>query len=55
VARIADAVQSLEDAALRERYVEAGRARSAQLTPKAYVRGVIDFLDEFQMVRGCWP
>lgn len=55
VARIADAVQSLEDAALRERYVEAGRARSVQLTPKAYVRGVIDFLDEFQMVRGCWP
>ena len=53
-AGVADAVQSLADDQLRSRCVAAGRTRSEQLTPEAYVDGVIEFLDDFQATRRCW-
>lgn len=51
----ADAVRRLEDPALRASLIEAGRERAAGYTADAYVRGVLDFLDEFEPVRSCWP
>jgi glycosyltransferase involved in cell wall biosynthesis len=49
------AVRRLEDPALRGRLIEAGRERAAGYTADAYVRGVLEFLDEFEPVRSCWP
>jgi glycosyltransferase involved in cell wall biosynthesis len=54
-AAVADAVRRFEDPALRTRLVEGGRERAAGYTADAYVRGVLDFLDEFEPVRSCWP
>jgi glycosyltransferase involved in cell wall biosynthesis len=54
-AAVADAVRRFEDPALHTRLVEAGRERAAGYTADAYVRGVLDFLDEFEPVRSCWP
>jgi glycosyltransferase involved in cell wall biosynthesis len=54
-AAAADAVRQLEDAGLRGRLIEAGRERAAVYSADAYVRGVLDFLDEFEPVRSCWP
>jgi glycosyltransferase involved in cell wall biosynthesis len=51
----ADAVRQLEDAVLRGRLIEAGRERASVYSADAYVRGVLDFLDEFELVRSCWP
>lgn len=51
----AGAVRRLEDPSLRASLIEAGRARAAGYTADAYVRGVLDFLDEFEPVRSCWP
>ena len=51
---IADAVRRLEDEETRSRHVAAGRERAASLTPEAYVRGVLAFLDEFEHIRRCW-
>jgi glycosyltransferase involved in cell wall biosynthesis len=51
----ADAVRRLEDPALRARLIEAGRERAGAYSADAYVRGVLDFLDEFEPVRSCWP
>jgi glycosyltransferase involved in cell wall biosynthesis len=51
----ADAVRRFEDPALRARLIEAGRERAAAYSADAYVRGVLDFLDEFEPIRSCWP
>jgi glycosyltransferase involved in cell wall biosynthesis len=51
----ADAVRQLEDPALRARLTEEGRERADAYSADAYVRGVLDFLDEFEPVRSCWP
>jgi glycosyltransferase involved in cell wall biosynthesis len=48
------AVRRLEEPALRAELTERGRLRAAQLTPGAYVDGVIGFLDEFEQTRRCW-
>jgi glycosyltransferase involved in cell wall biosynthesis len=53
-AGIAGAVRQLDDPALRAELVERGRRRAAQLTPEAYVQGVMAFLDEFEQTRRCW-
>ena len=52
---VAQAVRRLEDPGLRERITAAGRERAAGYTADGYVRGVLDFLDEFEPVRRCWP
>jgi glycosyltransferase involved in cell wall biosynthesis len=54
-AAAADAVRRCEDPALRAGLIEAGRETAAGYTSDAYVRGVLDFLDEFEPVRSCWP
>jgi glycosyltransferase involved in cell wall biosynthesis len=54
-AAIAEAVRRFEDADLRDRMTEAGRDRAAGYTAEGYVRGVVDFLDEFEPVRSTWP
>jgi glycosyltransferase involved in cell wall biosynthesis len=51
----ADAVRQFEDPELRARLIEAGRERGSAFSADAYVRGVLDFLDEFEPVRSCWP
>ena len=53
-ARIAQAVRRLEEPTLRGKLTELGRRRAATLTPEAYVRGVLEFLDEFERTRRCW-
>lgn len=53
-ARVAEAVRRLEDSALRAELTERGRHRAASLTAESYVRGVLDFLDEFEQVRKGW-
>ena len=53
-AAVADAVSRLEDAAERDRLVSAGRRRAAGFTAERYVRGVLDFVDEFERVRRGW-
>jgi hypothetical protein len=40
---------------VRAKLVDAGRTRAAGLTADGYVRGVLDFLDDFEPVRSCWP
>ena len=51
---IADAVTRLEDQALRAELVARGRERADERTVEAYIRGVLDFFDEFEAVRRCW-
>ena len=34
--------------------MEAGRKRASAYSADAYVRGVLDFLDEFDPVWSCW-
>jgi glycosyltransferase involved in cell wall biosynthesis len=52
--RIAHAVRSVEDSDLRRRLVEAGRLRADERSAERYVRGVLEFLDEFEPIRRCW-
>ena len=52
--RIAEAVRRLEEPELRSELTQLGRARAEALTPEAYVRGVLEFLDEFERTRRCW-
>jgi glycosyltransferase involved in cell wall biosynthesis len=54
-AGVADAVLRLRDETLRTQLVSAGRERAKLFTSEAYVRGLFDFLDEFEAVRRCWP
>jgi glycosyltransferase involved in cell wall biosynthesis len=51
---LASAVRSLADGALRERLVRSGRARAGKLRADGYVRGVLDFLDDFDPIRPRW-
>ena len=50
----AKAVRRLEDADERQRLVDRGAERARERSAAAFVRGVIDFLDEFEAVRRCW-
>jgi glycosyltransferase involved in cell wall biosynthesis len=52
--RIAGAIRSLEEPKLRSDLIERGRERAERMTPEAYVRGVIEFLDDFERTRRCW-
>lgn len=52
--RVAEAVRQLEEYALRDELIALGRQRAENLTPEAYVRGLVDFLDEFERTRRCW-
>jgi glycosyltransferase involved in cell wall biosynthesis len=52
---VADAVRSVEDSDLRRRLVEAGRRRADERSAERYVRGVLEFLDEFEPIRQSWP
>ncbi|MBX9592547.1 MAG: glycosyltransferase family 4 protein [Hyphomonadaceae bacterium] len=53
---IASAVAKLNaNPDLRQRLIEDGRLRSTRFTPRDYVAGVFDFLDQFETVRRCWP
>jgi glycosyltransferase involved in cell wall biosynthesis len=52
---VANAVTRLEDGAVRAELLARGRKLAEERTAEAYVRGVLDFLDEFESVRGCWP
>jgi glycosyltransferase involved in cell wall biosynthesis len=54
-AAVADAVRRCESEDVRAKLVDAGRTRAAGLTADGYVRGVLDFLDDFEPVRSCWP
>jgi glycosyltransferase involved in cell wall biosynthesis len=51
---LAAAVRRLEDAGLRERLVERGRRHARETTAERYVRGVLDFVDEFERTRRLW-
>lgn len=51
---IAEAVRKVGDPSERERLVAAGRERAPRFTAKAYVDGVLGFIDEFQRVRRTW-
>jgi glycosyltransferase involved in cell wall biosynthesis len=53
-AAVAEAVKRLEDAGERDRLVSAGRRRAARCTAARYIRGVLDFADEFERVRRGW-
>jgi glycosyltransferase involved in cell wall biosynthesis len=53
-ARLAEAVRQLEDPGLRDEQIRTGRTRATSRTAAVYVRGVLDFLDEFERVRRCW-
>ena len=50
----ARAVRRLEDAHERQQLVERGAQLAAARSPAAFVRGVLDFLDEFDAVRRGW-
>lgn len=50
----AEAVNRLEDPALRGAQIEAGRELARGRTPERYIRGVIDFLDEFEHTNRSW-
>ena len=52
--RIANAVHSVEDSELRWQLVESGRRRADERSAERYVRGVLEFLDEFEPIRRCW-
>ena len=51
---VAEALRSLGDDSLRGRLMEAGRSLAKQRSASAYVRGVIDFLDDFEPITRCW-
>jgi glycosyltransferase involved in cell wall biosynthesis len=51
---IAEAILRLEDPGLRNSLTARGRQRAEALTPDRYVRGVIEFLDDFEATRRCW-
>ena len=51
---LAEALRSLGDDSLRGRLMEAGRSLAKQRSASAYVRGVIDFLDDFEPITRCW-
>jgi len=51
---LAEAVKRLHDDGLRARLVGLGRERAQRFTSEDYVRGVFDFLDEFEPVLRCW-
>lgn len=51
---VAAAVRSLADDEVRQRLVDAGRKRAAGRTAESYVRGVVSFLDEFEVLLRCW-
>jgi glycosyltransferase involved in cell wall biosynthesis len=51
---IAEAVRRFENEETRRRHIAAGRDRAAELTSERYVRGVLEFLDEFEHIRWCW-
>jgi glycosyltransferase involved in cell wall biosynthesis len=53
-AAFADAVQRVGDPGERERMISAGRERARSWTADDYVRGVIDFLDDFETERRLW-
>jgi glycosyltransferase involved in cell wall biosynthesis len=52
---VADAIQLVGQPAERSRLVEAGKARATAWTADDYLRGLIDFLDEFERERRLWP
>jgi glycosyltransferase involved in cell wall biosynthesis len=52
--RVADAVRRLEDPVLRSELAEKGRKRAEGRTAAAFVRSVLDFIDDFERVRRCW-
>lgn len=51
---MAEAIERLDDPALRARLVRAGTERAAGATGEGYVAGVLSFLDAFEPVRRCW-
>jgi glycosyltransferase involved in cell wall biosynthesis len=51
---IAAAVRRVSEPAERERLVTAGRRRAASVTAEGYVRGVLEFFDEFERIRRGW-
>ena len=51
---VADAIERLEDEQLRAELRTRGRRRVSEVTPAAYVEGVINFLDRFERIRACW-
>jgi glycosyltransferase involved in cell wall biosynthesis len=54
--QIADAVVRLRrEPGLRERLIRSGSARAQLHTTADFVRGVDQWLDEFEGVRRCWP
>ncbi len=53
-ALVVDAVRRLEEPAFRNGLIELGRQRAEVRTPEAYVRGVVNFLDEFEGTRRSW-
>jgi glycosyltransferase involved in cell wall biosynthesis len=50
----ATAVRRLEDAGQRQQLVDRGAQVARERSAAAFVRSVIDFLDEFEAVRRCW-
>jgi glycosyltransferase involved in cell wall biosynthesis len=53
--QIASAIESVQDdAGLRSRLIERGRARASSWSGEDYVRAVLSVLDDFALVRGCW-
>ena len=52
---VAAAVRRFEDPTFREGMTEDGRARAAGYTADGYVRGVVEFLNEFEPIRSSWP
>jgi glycosyltransferase involved in cell wall biosynthesis len=54
-AKVADAVERLDDRELRTELGERGRRRAEERTGAGYVQGVLEFLDEFERIRRSWP
>lgn len=54
--QIAEHVYHLSnDVSLRERLIASGYERARKWTSSDFVRGVFKILDEFEMIRICWP
>jgi glycosyltransferase involved in cell wall biosynthesis len=51
---VADAVERLNDQALRSDLVEKGKRRARQMTADDYVEEIIRFLDRFEAIRRTW-
>jgi glycosyltransferase involved in cell wall biosynthesis len=51
---VADAIERVGQPAERNRLVEAGKARAASWTADDYLRGLIEFLDDFERERRLW-